>query len=167
MSFFVAGNWKTHLLSDEVNTLTQQLVDQCNQDGVAVFPPALYVPQVSGQLRDSAIGFGVQDISEGGFGATTGDLCAQQVVEFGCQYVLVGHSERRQRQQESSQWVAEKALAAVSAGLVPIVCVGETLDEREAGNDVETVMAQLEPVLNRVPVDSTLMVAYEPVWAIG
>lgn len=167
MSFFVAGNWKTHLLSDEVNTLTQQLLDQCNQDGVAVFPPALYVPQVSDQLRDSAIGFGVQDISEGGFGATTGDLCAQQVGDFGCQYALVGHSERRQRQQESSQWVAEKALAAVNAGLVPIVCVGETLEEREAGNDVATVMAQLEPVLNLVPVDSTLMVAYEPVWAIG
>lgn len=162
----VAGNWKTNLLNDSAIALAKQLVAQIPGDDVAVFPPAVYVQAVRTVLAEQ-IGLGLQDLSDLGFGATTGDICAQQARDVGCGYVLVGHSERRVRQQESSAWIADKAHAAVTAGLIPIVCVGETLDERDADRHEQVVLEQLAPVLDKLTENDTFLVAYEPVWAIG
>ena len=167
MKYFVAGNWKTHLTGPQATELAQQVVSQSNYPGVAVFPPSVYAERVAAITASTDVSMGLQDISESGQGATTGDICAEQARDVGASYVLVGHSERRQRQAESSEWVAAKALAAVKAGLIPVVCVGETLDQRESGEQVEVVAQQLSPVLDLLDPSADWMVAYEPVWAIG
>lgn len=167
MKSFVAGNWKTHLTGSEIDDLAGALASKCDGADVAVFPPSVYAERVVRAFSGHQIGIGLQDLSESGQGATTGDICAEQALDIGCQYVLVGHSERRQRQQESNEWVANKAVAAVSAGLVPLVCVGETLDEREAERQDEVVAGQLAPVVAALNAGDQWMVAYEPVWAIG
>ena len=167
MSTFVAGNWKTHLLNDSAVALASDVAELCDGSDVAVFPPAVYAQSVHQALTNSQVGLGLQDLSDLGPGATTGDICADQARDIGCQYVLVGHSERRIRQQESSDWVAAKAKAAVDAKLVPLVCVGETLQERESGRHVDAVMQQLLPALQVMQSGDRFMVAYEPVWAIG
>ncbi|MGB0966433.1 MAG: triose-phosphate isomerase [Litorivicinus sp.] len=167
MKYFVAGNWKTHLTGSAASELAGQVLSHCDELGVAVFPPSLYAERVGQVLAGSSIGLGLQDISEQGQGATTGDICSEQALDVGCQFVLVGHSERRQRQGETNEWVAQKALAAVQAGLTPVVCVGETLEQRESGQQLAVVNAQLAPVLASLPAQASWMVAYEPVWAIG
>lgn len=163
----IAGNWKTHLVGHEAEQLAGELVSTCNVAGVCLVPPALYAERVARVLAGSQIALGIQDISDQGMGATTGDHCAQQALDVGCRYVLVGHSERRVRQQESSAWVAAKAKAAVDSGLIPIVCVGESLEQRDDGQQDKVVQAQLEPVVSALQPTDQWVVAYEPVWAIG
>lgn len=163
----IAGNWKTNLLGSQAEHLAQQLVARCDSDSVCLIPPSLYAERVARVLSGSQIALGGQDVSESSMGATTGDLCAEQWVDVGCAYVLVGHSERRQRQAESSSWVASKALAASEAGLIPIVCVGESLAQRQTGQQTDVVTAQLSPVVEALGQDRDWVVAYEPVWAIG
>lgn len=167
MKSFVAGNWKTHLTGTQIDALSGQLASTCDGPDVAVFPPAIYAQRVIDAFAGHQISVGLQDLSESGQGATTGDICAEQAADIGCRYVLVGHSERRQRQRESDQWVAEKATAAVAGGLVPVVCVGETLEQRESNRQNEVVAAQLAPVVQALQPGDVWMVAYEPVWAIG
>jgi triosephosphate isomerase (TIM) len=134
-----------------------------------VCPPAVYLPDVVSQLQGNPIAVGGQDCSDEKAGAFTGEIAAQMLKEVGCEYVIVGHSERRVRQQEDSAWVARKFIAAQSAGLVPILCVGEQLDDREAGRTEAVVAEQLDAVLDAAGVSSfdRAVVAYEPVWAIG
>ena len=134
----------------------------------AVCVPAPYLAQCQSVLSGSVIGWGAQDVSAQGAGAFTGEVSAAMLADFACQYVIVGHSERRAMHAESSDLVAKKALAALDAGLTPIVCVGETLAEREADQTYVVVRNQLEAVLALVGerVDK-IVVAYEPVWAIG
>lgn len=134
--------------------------------GVAV--PFPYLAQAQNELEGSNIAWGAQDVSVHTAGAYTGEVAASMLVEFGARYVLVGHSERRSLHGETSQLVADKARAALTAGLTPVVCVGETLGERETGQTLTIIGQQLEPVLalGRDAV-AAMVLAYEPVWAIG
>jgi triosephosphate isomerase len=141
---------------------------QGNKAGVAVAVPAAYLAQAQAALEGSAIGVAAQDVSQHDAGAYTGELSAAMLQEFGVRYTLVGHSERRQYHGETDAVVALKAQAALARGVTPIVCVGETLAEREAGRTEEVVKRQLAAVIHQVgPCISELVVAYEPVWAIG
>ena len=136
---------------------------------VAVCVPAPYLAQVQGAVAGSAVALGAQDMSAYASGAYTGEVSASMLREFGVQYVILGHSERRAYHGESDAAVAAKTVAALSAGLVPVVCVGETLEQREAGQTNEIVGGQLDVVLTALSVEDAarIVVAYEPVWAIG
>lgn len=136
---------------------------------VVVCPATPYLAQVAGGLAATAAQLGAQDVSAHAAGAFTGEVAAEMLVEMRCQWVIVGHSERRQRHAESSALVAAKAARALQAGLRPIVCVGETLSEREAGLTTAVVTAQLAAVLEEIGAAGLARgaLAYEPVWAIG
>lgn len=134
----------------------------------ALCVPFPYLAQVGDALTNGPVALGAQDLSEQDEGAYTGEVSGGMLAEFGCRYVIVGHSERRARHAESSARVAAKAARAVACGLTPIVCVGETLQEREGGQTLDVISAQLEPVLSLgADLVAQLVIAYEPVWAIG
>ena len=169
---FVAGNWKMNG-SLEAN---QQLIDGIKagvsagiNSEVAVCPPAVYLPQIADLLAGSDISWGGQDLCEQASGAYTGQISAAMLLEMKCKYVIVGHSERRTLNGESDQLVAEKYAAALSAGLKPILCIGELLEERESGDTEAVVARQLNAVLDNVGIEGigAGVIAYEPVWAIG
>lgn len=136
---------------------------------VAVCVPFPYLAQAQSALSGTAVAWGAQNLSEQAQGAFTGEVSASMLQDFACRYVLVGHSERRSIYGESDAVVAEKFAAALAAGLRPVLCVGETLAQREAGQTVDVVSAQIDAVLKRVGVAAfaNAVVAYEPVWAIG
>ena len=135
---------------------------------LAVCVPAPYLAQVQAALTGTAVTWGAQDVSEHRQGAYTGDVAAGMLAEFGCRYVIVGHSERRQLHGESDAVVGAKARAAHDAGLIPIACVGETLAERERGDTTAVVARQLAAVIDALAdAMRDVVVAYEPVWAIG
>lgn len=168
----VAGNWKMNGSLEANRALLSALMEAIRGHDavdVAVCPPALYLPSVIAQLEDHAIEVGGQDCSDEKSGAFTGEIAADMLREIGCRYAIVGHSERRAREQEGSLWVARKFVAAQAAGLVPILCVGELLEDREAGRTESVVAEQLDAVLDLAGVEafSNAVVAYEPVWAIG
>ena len=135
----------------------------------AVCVPAPYLQQCADTLAGGKLAWGAQDVSVHASGAYTGEVAASMLTDFGCSYVIVGHSERRAYHGETDQVVAQKTLAALNAGLTPIVCVGETLEQREAGQTNVVVGRQLSAVLELLDVDAAarIVVAYEPVWAIG
>jgi triosephosphate isomerase (TIM) len=170
----ILGNWKMNgdFASNAtlLNTLTtewaaRQSAPVCDL-GVCV--PSVYIPQVQSLLARSTIKWGGQDVSAHDKGAYTGEISAGMLREFGCRYVLVGHSERRQFHAETDAMVAAKAQRALSYGVTPVVCVGETLQERESGQTMNVVKRQLAAVISAVGhCVSELVVAYEPVWAIG
>ncbi len=167
----VAGNWKMHgSLAENEALLTGLLagVPTVKVD-VAVCVPFPYLAQVQARLSGSPIAWGAQNLSQHGKGAFTGEVSAAMLRDFGCKYVIVGHSERRSLYGETDQVVAEKFEAAQAAGLVPILCVGETLSEREAGITETVVARQLDAVIAKSGVGALAdaVVAYEPVWAIG
>jgi triosephosphate isomerase len=167
----VAGNWKMHG-SRATNAALVSGVRAALPTGVdcVLCPPAVYLPEVAAHLAGSTIALGAQDLSaEAGQGAYTGEIGGAMLREVGCSHVIVGHSERRARHGESDDLVARKAAAAIAAGLVPIVCVGETLEERDAGATPAVVGRQLAAVLEVCGVGAfhTVVTAYEPVWAIG
>jgi triosephosphate isomerase len=167
----VVGNWKMNGGLRQNDALLADLrAGWTNQDGraVAVCVPYPYLWQAQAALSGSGIAWGAQDLSEHAAGAFTGDVAAKMVAEFGCSYAVVGHSERRAMHGESDALVARKAAAALAAGLKPIVCVGETLAERDAGQTETVVLRQLEAVASGLgPKLAQVVVAYEPVWAIG
>lgn len=169
----VVGNWKMNgsLAANEalVQAIAAQLGAGSAAVAVAVAPPAVYVPQLAQLLAgQEAVALAVQDVSHEAVGAYTGDVAAAMAAEFGVRYAIVGHSERRKYQNEDDARVAQKAIAAQKAGLTPIVCVGETLEQRDAGEALQVVHAQLSAVLGQAELDLTrLVIAYEPVWAIG
>ena len=135
---------------------------------LAVCVPCPYLWQAQAALSGSAIAWGAQNVSEHAAGAFTGEVSAAMVAEFGCRYVIVGHSERRASHGESDAVVAAKAAAALGAGVTPVVCVGETLAEREAGTTEAIVLRQLDAVVARLGERiGAVVIAYEPVWAIG
>jgi triosephosphate isomerase len=168
----VVGNWKMHgsraSVADLLVGLSAEL-SAFSQADVAVCPPYLFIPQAAAALQSTAVTWGAQNLSEQPEGAYTGEVSASMLAEFGCQYVLVGHSERRALFAESDQLVAEKFKAAQAAGLTPILCVGESLEQREAGETLSWVERQLQAVIDEVGVAAlaNAVVAYEPVWAIG
>jgi triosephosphate isomerase len=168
-SRLIAGNWKMHGSRAFNEALLGALLRDIPASGsveCAVCAPFPYLEQVAGLLSGSAIAWGAQNVSEHAQGAYTGEVSAAMLREFGCRYVIVGHSERRQLFGESDAQVAAKFFAARGAGLTPILCVGETLAEREAGRTEEVVARQLDAVLKSGAFEDAVL-AYEPVWAIG
>ncbi|GAB2582845.1 triose-phosphate isomerase [Dyella jejuensis] len=167
----VAGNWKMHGSRSMAEALVQEIAKAKPADvDVLVFPPFPYLAALSATYASSGMGFGAQDLSEHeGQGAYTGEVAAAMIADVGGQWALVGHSERRQYHAESNELVARKFAAACAAGLTPILCVGESLEQREAGETEAVIARQLQAVvaLNGIASFDTAVVAYEPVWAIG
>jgi len=167
----VAGNWKMHGSRSMAAALVGDIVAALPSSiDVAVFPPFPYLGELAAQHVGSGLGFGGQDVSEHvGQGAYTGEVSAAMLADTGAQWVLVGHSERRQFHHETNEQVARKFAAARAGGITPILCVGETLAERENGLTEAVVARQLKAVieLNGIAAFDTAVIAYEPVWAIG
>ena len=167
----VAGNWKLHGSRAFATELMDGVAAGLPIAGVEVviLPPLPYLGDLIEDFEDHDIAFGSQDVSANEKGAYTGEVSASMLVDVGARYGLVGHSERRQYHAECSELVARKFLAARHAGLVPILCIGETLHEREAGQTERTIEAQLAPIfeLGGAQALEGAIVAYEPVWAIG
>ncbi len=168
----IAGNWKMFGSRQETAKLLRGLVDgMANLEDVelAVFPPFPYLAQTQEALTDTPIAWGAQNLSNAKSGAYTGEVSAAMLLDFDCRYVIVGHSERRQLYGETDTIVAAKFEIARDAGLIPIICVGETLAERNAGQTLAVVERQLGAILALDQGRSLYraIVAYEPVWAIG
>ncbi len=166
----IAGNWKMNGSLAANQALLSALAAGASGATcqVAVCVPAPYLAQVQGLLTGTAVAWGAQDVSQHEAGAFTGEVSAGMLREFAVRYCLVGHSERRQYHGETDALVASKAQRALAAGITPIVCVGETLAEREAGRTEEVVKRQLAAVIHtNGHCISEIVVAYEPVWAIG
>ncbi len=170
---WVVGNWKMHGRLAENASLLQAIAEGAGPMAdvvrIGVCVPAPYLAQAQAVLSARPLAWGVQDISTYTHGAYTGEVAAEMACEFGATLAIVGHSERRAYHAESSDLVAAKARRALEAGLTPIVCLGETLDEREAGTTEAVVGAQLDAVLNLLSNEEAarIVIAYEPVWAIG
>lgn len=170
---WVVGNWKMHGRLAENASLLQAIAEGAGPMAdvvrIGVCVPAPYLAQAQAVLSARPLAWGVQDISTYTHGAYTGEVAAEMACEFGATLAIVGHSERRAYHAESSDLVAAKARRALEAGLTPIVCLGETLDERESGATEAVVGAQLDAVLNLLSNEEAarIVIAYEPVWAIG
>ena len=170
MKKLIVGNWKMNGSLSANQSLIHALLAGAASSAskVAVCVPSVYLSQCQSLLASSAIELGAQDVSAHEAGAFTGELSGTMLKEFGVRYCLVGHSERRQYHFETDTLVALKAQRALASGMTPIVCVGETLDEREAGKTEEVVKRQLAAVIHaNGHCISEIVVAYEPVWAIG
>jgi len=165
----VAGNWKMHGSLAENAALLAALKPALAGIDAVVCVPFPYLAQAQAELAGSTIAWGAQNLSEQSRGAYTGEVSAAMLLDFGCTYVIVGHSERRSLYGESDALVASKYMAAQAAGLKPILCVGESLDERESGVTEAVVARQLDAVINAAGIASltNAVLAYEPVWAIG
>jgi len=165
----VVGNWKMNGCRASVGSLLGGMVDAIPSQPVevAVCPTFVHLPLALELCAGSAVAVGGQDCSHAGSGAYTGEVAAPMLADLGCRWVILGHSERRQYHAESDELVAAKAAAAVAAGLQPIVCVGETREQREEGEAEAVVGAQLRGALAGQATLAGLVVAYEPVWAIG
>ncbi len=170
----VAGNWKMNGSREGALRLTQDLVQGLDaatlaQAEVLLCPPFVHLPEAARALKGSGLMLGAQDLCAEDNGAYTGEISGPMLKDFDCAYVIVGHSERRSLYGESDALVARKFMAAQKAGLTPILCVGETLAEREAGSTPQVVTRQLKAVLDAAGIAAFAhaVVAYEPVWAIG
>lgn len=172
MKKLIAGNWKMNgsLVANEalVNAMLSGMGSEEPVADLALCVPAPYLAQLQHLLKGAKLALGAQDVSAHEQGAYTGEVSAAMLQDFGCRYAIVGHSERRQYHGETDALVATKAQRALAAGITPIVCVGETLAEREEGHTEEVVKRQLAAVIHTVAhCTSEIVVAYEPVWAIG
>jgi triosephosphate isomerase len=168
----VAGNWKMNGSLESVRSLLEGIkggIAAVQNADVVVCPPYVFLPEAEKLLSGSVIGWGGQDLSTESSGAYTGEVAASMLKDFACQYAIVGHSERRTYHKESDELVARKYAVARAAGLIPILCVGETLEEREQGVTEAVVARQLDAVIELEGVEALKdgVVAYEPVWAIG
>ena len=168
----VAGNWKMHGTCASVAELVEGLANMAIPDGVdvAVFPTSLHVSFVAECFEEHSISVGAQNCAqEAGQGALTGEISPTQLQDAGCKLVLVGHSERRQILGESNEVLNRKFAAAQASGLTPVLCIGETLEQREAGKTLEVVGQQLDSIIEELGIDAFVnaVIAYEPVWAIG
>ncbi len=170
---FVCGNWKMHRTGAEARALVREVRAAaepfCDRVDVAIAPPFTALGVAAEELAGSRVGLGAQNLHWESQGAFTGEISAPMLVDAGCRYVLCGHSERRQFFGDTDEWVQRKTRAALAAGLHPIVCVGETLPERESGRTLEVVGRQVRAALSGLTPQQmgSLTVAYEPVWAIG
>jgi triosephosphate isomerase len=169
---FIAGNWKMHMTTAEASGLASELVASCREvDGVdiAVAPPFTALAAVGKALAGSSIGLGAQNMHWEDKGAFTGEIAPAMLTDVGCRYVILGHSERRQLFGETDEGVNRKVLAAFKHNLVPIVCVGESEEERDRGVTFVVVDRQVTGALKDVAASqmAKVVVAYEPIWAIG
>lgn len=169
---FVIGNWKMHGDVATITNLIQELINNFPTNlscTCAVLPPSIYIPKVSELIKNSELHLGAQNLYPQDDGAFTGEISGKMLNEFACKYVLVGHSERRHILHESDNFVAQKFHYAKMSNLIPILCVGETLTEREKGLTTEVITRQLISVTEKANnnVFENCIIAYEPVWAIG
>ena len=170
---FIAGNWKMNLNHSEAADLASGVAsavgDLTGAVDVAICPPTVYLAAVQSALGDSAVGLGAQNAYHEESGAFTGETSVGMLADVGCKYVILGHSERRNILGESNEDVNKKVVAALAGGLTPIVCVGELLEQREAGQTLQVIEEQFHGSLAGLTADDVarLVVAYEPVWAIG
>jgi triosephosphate isomerase len=169
---FIAGNWKMHLNRAEsvgLATAVAQGVGESSAVEVAVCPPFVYLDSVIGAVKGSRVGVGAQNMHAEGKGAFTGEVAGPMLVDIGCKYVILGHSERRQYFGETDEQINKKLKAALALGLTPIVCVGETLQEREGGQTRNVIRTQFTGSLAGISAEdmARIVIAYEPVWAIG
>ena len=168
----VAANWKMNgslqTMPPLLQTIRQGIDAGCKAE-VTICPPYLYLPEVARQLQGSAIRLGAQNMSGHKAGAFTGEVSAAMLRDYHCRYVIIGHSERRTLYGETDAQIAGKFVMAVAEGITPILCVGESLDEREANVTEEVIARQLDAVLDKSGIASfqQAVIAYEPVWAIG
>ncbi|HIB31418.1 MAG TPA: triose-phosphate isomerase [Candidatus Thioglobus sp.] len=167
----VAGNWKMNASKETVNTLVMGILSGMSEveAKVIVCAPSPYMSQVEALITHSQLNLGAQDLNVNASGAFTGEVSADMIKDFGAQYVVVGHSERRSMYGETDQLVADKVRVALENNLTPLFCIGETLEEREAGNMESVVTRQIQAVIDLSGIDSfkNIIIAYEPVWAIG
>ncbi|MDR1494352.1 MAG: triose-phosphate isomerase [Planctomycetaceae bacterium] len=168
----IAGNWKMNLNLAKSVTLAEGLKEAAKNVtdiDIAVCPPAVYVQPVGIAIAGSNIGLGAQDVYFEKEGAFTGEISTAMLLDIGCKYVILGHSERRHILHESSELINQKVVAALNAGLTPILCVGELLSEREAGVTDAVIRRQFDGSLSNVSAEQMkkVVIAYEPVWAIG
>lgn len=167
----VAGNWKMNASKETTSALVMGILSGMNdiQSKVIVCAPYPYLSQVEALATRSQLGIGAQDLNVNVAGAFTGEVSAQMLLDFGVGYVIVGHSERRSLYGETDELVAEKTQAALEHKLTPLLCIGESLTERESGDTELVVTRQLNAVIERVGIKAfkNIIVAYEPVWAIG
>lgn len=167
----IAGNWKMHgsraMINDLLSSLKRAILVDAKAE-MAIFPPFVFLQQTQQILSDSAIHWGAQNLASEKLGAFTGEVSADMLLEFGCHYGLIGHSERRSLYHETDAVIMKKFVLAKQSGLVPILCVGETLAERKANETYNVVSRQLNAILAQsVELLSGAVLAYEPVWAIG
>ena len=168
----IAANWKMNLLPSDVKPFAERLraaagkVKFCD---IVICTPAIMIPAAVKAFRDTRIAIGAQDVSAHTAGAYTGEISAAQIRDAGAKYVIIGHSECRQCHGDTDGVINEKIKLSLDAGLIPIVCVGETLHQREAGISLDVVHVQLRSALHGIPADKVrkLILAYEPIWAIG
>lgn len=166
----VAGNWKMNNGREATRSLLNALKAELGHVGsveVVVAPVAVNLEMAESLLRGTEIGLAAQNMHQAERGAFTGEVPAQMLTEIGVKYVIIGHSERRQMFGETDESVNLKLKSALNAGLVPIVCIGETLAERDAGRTVQVVSTQVKGAFEGIPSLDTIILAYEPIWAIG
>jgi triosephosphate isomerase len=167
----LAGNWKMYGTAKSAAKLASQIADyKGEKPEIMVFPSYVCIPAVASVLSESAgIVFGAQSLSQYKEGAYTGEISGQMLVDIGCSHVLVGHSERRTYNAEDNELVAEKFAAAINSGLTPILCVGETLQQRQEKIQLQVIKAQITAVIEKVGLQAVCdaIIAYEPVWAVG
>lgn len=168
----VVGNWKLNGTRVSTQRLLSKFVAELASEAAteaAVCVPFVFISQVAEQLADTSLFWGSQNVADRDHGAFTGEISASMLKEFGCRFAIIGHSERRHIYGESSALVAERFKQAITNDLQPIVCVGETLEEREKNDTFDVIEKQLSPVLDIAGVESFVnaVIAYEPVWAIG
>jgi len=167
----VAGNWKMHTGREQAVSLARAAATLSAEVSpgveIAVMPPFPWLQVVAGALAGGQAALGAQNLHEDDQGAFTGEVSGAMLAELGCRYVIVGHSERRHLMGETNERVGLKAVQAQRCGLTPILCVGETLEERDGGRELEVVARQLEAGLTGANLSAGVVIAYEPVWAIG
>ena len=167
----VAGNWKMNASKDSVDNLIKDLLT--GMDGITsevlVCAPFPYLAQVELLIQGSKVMLGAQNLNTNSSGAYTGEVSADMIKDFGARHVIVGHSERRSLYGETSTMVAEKTKAALNAGLTPLLCIGESIEQRDSGNTEAVIEKQLSAVIELVGIEAfnQIIIAYEPVWAIG
>ena len=168
---FVAGNWKMNLTRSEANALAKGIADGLTGDAVevAVAPPSIYLDAVVAATQGSAVGVSAQNMYHEADGAFTGEISAAMLNDIGCKYVILGHSERRNVLGESNEDVNKKLVAALAAGITPIVCLGELLEQRESGQTQSVIQDQFDGSFAGISAGDLVkcVIAYEPVWAIG
>lgn len=172
--FLIAGNWKMNLNPDEALELTQAIIDGYEMDQelpvqVLICPPSVFLAEAADIAYDSELWIGAQNVSQYPNGAYTGEISAAMLAGWGAEYCIVGHSERRQYFGETNALINQKSKALIEHHIRPIICVGETLEERKAGKQNEVVSAQLSGCLQGINlgIPAEIVIAYEPVWAIG
>jgi triosephosphate isomerase len=168
---YIIANWKMqgtlHMIQEWVPEIKKAA--ETSKANLVLCPPSIYIPYIADLANKSKLTWGAQDVSNKELGAYTGQLSATMLKEFGCKYVIVGHSERRQHNHETDHMIAEKFEAAQAEGLIPILCVGETAEEHKEHKAKQVITHQLSVVLKHVGIEAfgAAIIAYEPVWAIG